>query len=50
MACEHPSERTNTEMNHSELLSGVLNFEVAIYIPILIESFSPRHAGDFGHY
>ncbi|KAH0655786.1 hypothetical protein KY285_030668 [Solanum tuberosum] len=45
-----PSERTNTEMNHSELLGKVLNFEVANIILVVIELFSPRCAGNSGHY
>lgn len=45
-----PPERTNTELNNGEFLSGVLNFEVTNIIPVEFERFSPRSTGDSGHF
>lgn len=45
-----PTERTYTELNDGEFLSGILNLKVTYVEPVKLEGISPGSAGDAGHF
>ena len=44
-----PAEGTDAELNDSELLGGVFDFEIPNIEPVELERLPPRSAGDSGH-